>query len=222
MLRCARFECDCASSEATSWPISRARSIAQKPPSRSRASLSAGSASNALWPWRGAGWFWTSSVDMRPREGSRCEVDNGGDQGVRCAVTALGRQWADQRFADRSYQSGRRRLLVVCFEFASFDSLAQHLHEDVAIAAPEDEPLGLDRRVDRLGDERVRARRYRKRAASERFGSGGDPLARAAAVVGRRVCEDVQLAAGGTPENLGKKLGFGGEMPVHAACGDAG
>ena len=115
---------------------------------------------------------------MRPREGSRCEVDNGGDQRVGCVVTALCRQRADQRLADRSYQSGGRRRLVVCFELASFDSLAQHLDQDVAIAAPEDEPLGFDRRVYGLGDERVRAGWRRKRTAGKRLGSGGDPTAK--------------------------------------------
>src|SRR4051812_18293518 len=198
MLRCARFECACASSEATSWPISRARSIAQKPPSRSRASLSAGSASKALWPWSGAGWFWTSSVDMRPREGSRCEVDNGGDKRVGCAVTALCRQRADQRLADRSYQSGGRRRLVVCFEFASFDSLAQHIDEDVAIAAPEDEPLGFDRWVDGLGDERVRARWLRKRTAGKSLGRGGEHPAGAAGDVCESLSQDNPLPPPGT------------------------
>src|SRR5690242_20312549 len=135
MLVCARFECACASSDATSWPTSRARSIAQNAPSRSSAARRAGSASNALWPCSGGTWLAIcSSGCICPRQRAGCEVDQGGD-----VCIAVAGERADERFADGPDQRGRGRLLVVQFELPALDALGQHLDQHVAVAAAEDQ-----------------------------------------------------------------------------------
>ena len=53
------------------------------------------------------------------------------------------------------------------------------LGEGVAVGAAKDEPLGLDRRIDRLGDQRLGEPAAAQGAAGERLDRGGDPLRRA-------------------------------------------
>src|SRR5205809_6521963 len=105
------------------------------------------------------------------------------------AAVSIVRQRADERLANRSHQRRRGRLLVVWLELATLDALVENVDQHVPVAAAEREALGLDRRVDRLGEQCIGARGGRQSAARERLGGGGDALGRAAAVVSGRVRE---------------------------------
>ena len=95
--------------------------------------------------------------------------------------------------------------------------------EDVAVGAAELEALGLDARVDRLGEKRVGEPAAAQRAPGESLDGGGDPLVR------RRPAprlgdggDRVDLALRGLAEYLGEELGLGGEMAVDGPGGDPG
>src|SRR5689334_20157874 len=132
------------------------------------------------------------------------------------------RQGTDERLADRSDECGGGRLLVVKLELAALDTLPENLDEHVAIAAAEDEALGVDGGVDRLGEQRVGASGGGERTAREDLGGCGDALGGAAAVVAGDLLEGLELAARRSPENLGKEVGLGREVAVRGAGGDAG
>ena len=94
--------------------------------------------------------------------------------------------------------------------------------ERVAVGAAEDQALGLDGRVDRLGDQRPGEAAAAQGAAGEGLDRGGDPLGRRGRRVGRRGDDRVDLVLGGVAEDLGEQLGLGGEVAVDGAGGDPG
>src|SRR6478672_5126863 len=215
-LVCARRACSSASDEATTAPKSRTRSTPHAPPSRSSASTSAGSVSKALWPSSGGDWLRTSCVESAARgvtamaglllrvespaamDGGEAELDQRGDQRLVTAEPAGsgGRERADQRLADRADQAGGHRLDILLGQLAGVDPLAQQPRQDIAVAAPQRQALGLDRGIDRLGDLRVGEHRPRQRTARERLHARGHALGDRPVALGGQVAQHLELAVG--------------------------
>ena len=80
--------------------------------------------------------------------------------------------------------------------------------------------LGLDGRVDRLGEQRPGQAAAAQRAPRE-LDAGGEPFEhRPVARGGLR--HGVDLALRGAAEDLGEQVGLGRKVAVHGAGGDAG
>ena len=127
---------------------------------------------------------------------------------------------AEQRLAERADDRRGDQVDVARRELAALDALAQRGGEQVGVGAAEHEPLGLDRRVDRLGEQRVGARRLGQRAAGEDLDPGGDPLGRRQ--LGADARQRVDLALGRAAEDLGDEVGLRGEVAVDRAGRHAG
>ena len=89
------------------------------------------------------------------------------------------RRRPDERLADRADERRRAQLAVLRRQLAGGDAVAQDRGEDVAVGAAEDEALGLDGRVDRLGEQRPGQPPSGERALREDLDGGRDPGARA-------------------------------------------
>src|SRR3954451_14568415 len=203
--RSARRPCAWALAEPAVRPASATRSAAQPPPSRSSASRSGTSSANRSTSSNGTDWLSTSwvprsvSVDTNgPFYGGEDEGLQAGDERVGVAI-AVGER-ADERLGQRANDRRGRQLV------------ADQAHEQVGVGAAEAQALALHRGIDRLGDQRVGARRRGQRPAHERLHAGREIEA----------LQRVDLALGGAAEHLGEQLALGGEVPVDAAGRDAG
>lgn len=103
-----------------------------------------------------------------------------------------------------------------CGEVRRSPPLGDVTGDQLGVRAAEDEPLGVDRRVGRLGEQRVRQPWRPQRPAGERLDDGGDPLGDGA-LQRRRARHRVHLALRGGAEHLGDQVGLGREVPVDAA-----
>ena len=124
---------------------------------------------------------------------------------------AVAGQRADERLPERADAGGGHQVGV-----GHPAGLAQRGREHVGVGPAEDQPLGLDRRVDRLGQQRVRALRRGERAADEHLDRAGDPG------LGDGDAHGIDLGLGGAPEHLGEQVRLRREVAVHAAGGDPG
>ncbi len=235
-----------------SAPVSRRRSTPQPPPSRSSASCSARSASKVLYGSSGGAWLVTSWVPRAVLDAHRARLLSGVRVGVgrasrhSCTSVATSASWpvrplsaspSGPTSASPSAPTSAAATMRSSWGRSSpvGDAVGEHGGEGVAVAAAQAQPLllqaqpgglalGAGGRVDGLGDQRVGDRRGGQRAAAERLDGGGDALAGRAAVGGRDLDHDRQLALGGAPEDLGEQLGLGGEVAVdgpdrHAGAG---
>jgi hypothetical protein len=129
---------------------------------------------------------------------------------------------ADQRLADRADERRRAELAVLGRKLARGDAILQRRSEDVAEGPAEMQALRLDRRVDRLGQQRPGQPPSGQRAPCKDRDGGGDAR-RGGAGCGRRGGRDgVDLALRRGAEDLGEELGLRREVAVDAARGDAG
>src|SRR3954453_7493990 len=110
------------------------------------------------------------------------------------------RERADERLTEAADDRCAEGLGVVRREFAALDALLDGADEDIAVAAPERQALGLDGGGDRLRQQRVGLCRARESAPRERLGGGGDALARGAPVVGGRGVHGGKLRRRGAAE----------------------
>ena len=94
--------------------------------------------------------------------------------------------------------------------------------EAARVGAAEGEALGLDGRVDGLGEQRPGQAPAAQRAAGERLDGGGEAVGRGVAGRVGGGARGVDLVLGGAPEDLGEQLGLGREVAVDGAGRHAG
>ena len=148
----------------------------------------------------------------------------GGDHAPRDrAVRMVGERGPTMRLADRADEGGGGRLGVLVGQLARADAVGEHLARGRRGSSRGREALGLDRGVDRLGQQRPGEAAPGERAAGEGLGAGGDPLGGGGAVRRRGgLAHRVDLALRGLAEDLGEELGLGGEVAVDRADRDSG
>ena len=95
---------------------------------------------------------------------------------ARPVLWVSGRQRTHHRLPDRPDQRRGGGVHVLGGELAGLDSIGDHLGHQVAIAVPEAKALDLDRRVDRLGEQRPGEPAAAEGAAGEGLDPDRDPL----------------------------------------------
>ena len=108
-------------------------------------------------------------------DGAQAEGDELGDEDVGVALRGDRREWPDERLAERADERGADEVRILVGKLAARDPVGEDRREVRGVGAAEDEALGLDGRVDRLGEQRPGLAAGSERAAGERLDGGLEP-----------------------------------------------